>query len=420
MFSIVFELTGIFITLIIILLYAANGRIRREPYRAVSICMTFNILTMFFDLLALYFRYQTGTAAWYGVRITNFLSFFCSFTSCEKLYDFFTEYMDQHVKMPRKSNRVIHWITVTMYVLLVLNIFCPIFYYFDPQYTRADFFAISQLPGLIMIWFCIYYTVKYRFYLKGYEIFAVSLYFSIPFIALLVQIRVYGLAILGFAGSVSGSIIFLFLQLEHEGAIAAAQRDMMEKQISVSVSQIQPHFISNALNTIQYLCTTDPEQAGEITGNFAQYLRMNIDSYSIREPVDFTTDLKHLDHYLCIERLRYPDIRFIYRIDTTDFKIPPITLQPLVENAIRHGVRHMEENGVIEISTREAGADKAVIRISDNGAGFDPSVKPSDDRSHVGLENTRERLKIMCGGTMEVQSAPGKGTVVTITVPKNQ
>ncbi len=417
-FSAVFELSGIFITLLIIMLFITNGAVNKTPYRTVVLCMIFNIAAMASDLLALYLRYETGALNYYGVRIANFLGYFCSYTASALLYAFFSDYIDRHVKISRMPKRFVYVFTLIMDLLLVVNCIYPIFYDFTPQYTRGRFFVISQLPAFVIIGICLFYMVKYRNYLKPYERFTITLYFLLPVAAVFIQMNFYGLAITGFAGSVSGSIMFLFLQMDQEREMARKERDLMEQQIAVSVSQIQPHFISNAMNTIQYLCITEPEQAAMITGKFAEYLRMNINSYSICHPIDFTEDLKHLDLYLSIQRLRFPDIQYIYHIEAEDFQIPPITLQPLVENAINHGVRKLEENGVIEISTeRDGKTGNAVVRIRDNGVGFDPMQPLSNDRAHLGIANTRERLKLMCRGTLEIQSRPGEGTLVTLTIP---
>ena len=117
--------------------------------------------------------------------------------------------------------------------------------------------------------------------------------------------------------------------------------------------------------------------------------------------------------YADIEILRFPNIRVEYRIEDAQFRIPALTIQPLVENAIRHGVRSRED-GLVTISTvREAGAHR--ITVQDNGVGFDP--KHQQDESHIGLQNVKERVERMCGGTVIVESEIGAGTVVTLLIP---
>ncbi len=191
-----------------------------------------------------------------------------------------------------------------------------------------------------------------------------------------------------------------------------------QARFSVMISQVRPHFVSNVLNTIQYFCETDPRSAGMITEKFARYLRNNLKAAVLEEPVAFEEDLEYLDNFLSIEKIRFPEIRFLFSIQEKDFKVPPITLQPLVENAIMHGVQFLEEGGTIQISTyRDQAQGTYVISIKDNGMGFQSEKPGSDNSTHIGLENTRYRLKTMCSATMEIQSTRGKGTEVMIRIP---
>ncbi|MDO4647107.1 MAG: histidine kinase [Eubacteriales bacterium] len=197
------------------------------------------------------------------------------------------------------------------------------------------------------------------------------------------------------------------------------QRRISEQaRFSVMISQVRPHFVTNVLNTIQYFCETDPPKASMITEKFARYLRNNLKAAVLEEPVDFEEDLECLDNYLSIEKVRFPKIQFLFDIREKEFKVPPITLQPLVENAIMHGVQYLEEGGRIEVSTyREPEQGKYVIRVRDNGMGFQSEQPGIDRRVHIGVENTRYRIKTMCNGTMEIQSTSGKGTEVLIKIP---
>ena len=122
--------------------------------------------------------------------------------------------------------------------------------------------------------------------------------------------------------------------------------------------------------------------------------------------------------YLFIEQLRYGDsLNVVFDIEVTDFYLPPLTIQPLVENAVKHGIGGKEDGGTVTVSTRNHG-DCVMILISDNGIGFDPDAVAPQDRNHVGLENVKNRLRLMCDAALEVQSAPGAGTTITISVPK--
>ncbi len=205
--------------------------------------------------------------------------------------------------------------------------------------------------------------------------------------------------------------IWLHLQFvrEHEEDLKAQQR------IRIMMSQIQPHFLYNALSTIQVLCHTDPEKAAEITGDFSSYLRRNLSSLEEPGLIPFEKELEHTRAYVQIEETRFPSIHVDYDIQDSDFSLPPLTLQPMVENAIRHGVR-IRENGIIRIVTRRKDGCHEIL-IRDNGIGFDVAKLDAEDRSHVGLRNVRKRIESMCAGTLTVESRPDEGTAVTIRIP---
>ena len=109
-----------------------------------------------------------------------------------------------------------------------------------------------------------------------------------------------------------------------------------------------------------------------------------------------------------------------YQIGSTDFELPPMCLQPLVENAVRHGIRRNPGGrGTLILASAEK-PDCYEITVRDDGLGFDQNRQPERDRSHVGISNVRERLRLVCGGTLEIASEPGKGTSATIRIPKRQ
>ena len=197
------------------------------------------------------------------------------------------------------------------------------------------------------------------------------------------------------------------------------ENELLQNQISIMLSQIRPHFLYNALVAIQELCHIDPETASEAVGEFSNYLRGNLDSLSIKKTIPFERELRHVENYLSLEKKRFGDkLNVVYDIGARDFQIPALTLQPIVENAVRHGVTKREEGGSVTISTRETKAED-IITVTDDGVGFDSSCAPKyDERVHVGIENVRSRLLSMCGGSLSVQSKPGAGAVAVITIPK--
>lgn len=213
-------------------------------------------------------------------------------------------------------------------------------------------------------------------------------------------------------------IIRLKRQYEQEIEYQKMQKELYEARVSIMVSQIQPHFLYNSLTSIAMLCTKDPQTAKTATINFADYMRENMNSLKESKPVPFTQELEHLKKYLMLEQLRFGDMLNIeYDIKTTDFYLPQLSVQPLVENAVKHGVGMKENGGTVKIATREENDCFKVI-ITDDGVGFDPNAVKNDGRSHVGMENVKQRLKDMVGGRVVIISEIGKGTTSEIIIPK--
>ncbi|MBP3792712.1 MAG: histidine kinase [Ruminococcus sp.] len=197
------------------------------------------------------------------------------------------------------------------------------------------------------------------------------------------------------------------------------QKELYDAQVQIMVSQIKPHFMYNALSSIAILCKLDPQTAYEATVTFSKYLRGNMDSLKQTEPVPFERELEHLKQYLYIEKLRFADkLDVQYDIRSTDFVVPMLSIQPIVENAVKHGVGMKREGGTVKIASNE-NENGYEITVSDDGVGFDVDApKKEDGRSHVGMENTKKRLRDMCNAEITVTSTPGKGTTVQIIIPK--
>lgn len=200
-------------------------------------------------------------------------------------------------------------------------------------------------------------------------------------------------------------------ELEHE---------VEKANMAVMISQIQPHFLYNALNTIKSLIRRDPKKAEQAVIDFSYYLRGNMDSLTHTEPIPFETELAHVKYYCDIELLRFSDkLKTEYDIQEKKFCVPTLSIQPIVENAIKHGVTKKPEGGTVRISTASDDKDY-IVTVKDDGVGFDPSaIKEDDGRSHVGIQNIRYRFENMMHATVSIESEKGVGTCVIIRIPKN-
>ena len=205
-------------------------------------------------------------------------------------------------------------------------------------------------------------------------------------------------------------------ELEMEKIVLNAE--LAESRISTMMSQIRPHFIYNTLGSIEQLCKLDPPKAGDLVHNFAKYLRGNFGELDNPKPILMSQEMEHVHHYISIENVRFPDMTFTFEMNSEDFHIPALTVQPIVENAIKHGLMKLPKGGTIHVVSYETDTDYC-ISVVDDGAGFDTNVL-IDERKHLGLRNIRERLKVMVNGTLEIESTVGIGTKVLVTVPKEE
>lgn len=219
------------------------------------------------------------------------------------------------------------------------------------------------------------------------------------------------------------TMMFLYGEQEMQLAeknrlLAENERQLTESRIATMISQIQPHFIYNTLGTIGQFCLEDPEKAADLVQEFSLYLRGNFTELDNSMPIRISQEIEHVRHYVGIEQIRFPDMQVEYDLQAGEFLVPALTVQPLVENAIKHGLMGLEEGGKVVISTYET-KEAYVVCVKDDGVGFDQAVL-SDGQPHVGIKNIRGRLEAMCGGTLTIDSTPGCGTMAQIMIPKEE
>lgn len=194
------------------------------------------------------------------------------------------------------------------------------------------------------------------------------------------------------------------------------EAELKESRISIMLSQIQPHFIYNTLGTIERMCLKAPQKAFDLVRNFSLYLRGNFSELDSVTPIRFADEIKHVEYYVNIEKVRFPDMSIEYDVEATEFVLPALSVQPLVENAIKHGLMRLETGGTVKIHSYET-PTHFCVEVTDDGVGFDTDA-PVDEKKHVGLRNIRGRLKAMVNGALVMESKPGVGTKAIIMIPK--
>jgi two-component system LytT family sensor kinase len=205
---------------------------------------------------------------------------------------------------------------------------------------------------------------------------------------------------------------------EHEMEEKELQRQLIEARLDALRMQLNPHFLFNTLHTISALIHENPEAADRVVARLSELLRLSLDQSKAQE-VPLHQELAFLDRYLEIEQTRFAERLNVQRdIDPAvqDALVPFLILQPLVENAIRHGIEEREEKGRLAISARQANG-VLELTISDNGNGLNDQADVL--REGIGLSNTRSRLRHLYGDKqkLELQSAPGGGLQARITIP---
>lgn len=302
--------------------------------------------------------------------------------------------------------------------LLIFTQFSGIIYAVDDQnrYTRGPLFFLLVIPPTIIMAMILMALWNRRKWLTPREKIAFSVYSVVPMIATILQIFSSGLQIIVIGTVLATIVMYSFIIMDQTEQYHKQQNENAQMKIDILLAQIQPHFLFNSLTTIRYLCRNDPALAEEAVAKFTEYLRHNMDSLQTDMPIPFEKELNHVKEYLALQQIRFGDeLKVEYDLEYTDFKIPTLTLQPLVENAVSYGIRKNESGtGTVRIRTRKE-SDHVEVIVEDDGPGFDARKIPEEkERSHTGLKNVRERLKRVSDGQLQIDSEPGKGTKVTM------
>ena len=306
---------------------------------------------------------------------------------------------------------------VLFWILMLGGQYTDVFYYIAPdhQYTRGSLFPLLMAPLALIMLLTIAALFKRRKQLSN-RIFAALLIYLLP-TALLIILYMFAPVdiFLSLWMVLCAQTMFGLILTDNIEQFVRQQQEIAHQRASVMVLQMRPHFIYNTLMSIYSLCNQDPGKARQVTKDFTDYLRKNFTAVASENLIPFSAELEHTRAYLAVEQAQYEEMLTVdYDTPFIRFRLPPLTLQPIAENAVKHGIDPYAGPLHISIRTRQT-SDGCEITVENNGAGFDPAA--NDDEPHIALANIRQRLQMMCGGELTIAPRDGGGTVVKVTIP---
>ncbi len=415
----VFNMTVCLMGILILTIHVVNILTKQEKRKDEWVFLNFFLFTIFHFATYLTFS-LVKTHYTSNAFIIAFYTVFYMMNNAEVFL--FYLYSREYMGLEPKRKRLLDHLNLTLFAAFLLadlvNVFTGIFFTAEGGlYLRSKTMILSQGYQFIMFITVFILTVTHS-KLNLREKTAFGLYCALPVVAIILQNVFKGYAIAYASIIIAIEMLFLFLSVQKNINLALEKEKNKDAQIKLMLSQIRPHFVYNSLSAISTLIPLDPERAQKALDDFTEYLRSNLSSLTAVRCISFEDELKHIKTYVALETLRFQSrIKVVYDVQVTDFFVPPLTIQPIVENAIKHGILQKIEGGTLCIKTRET-ESAFIVEIADDGVGFRTEEINFDENKHFGLKNIQYRLAKMCHAELSVMSEKGKGTTVTVTFPK--
>ncbi len=405
--------------------YAIHQRLSKLFIFALFCMAVYLISNWIMYFLYEYFGFER--AGWY-----NFLLDFLNANSSTAYYAllilftcYIREYLSFHFTIPRYPIPITIIVGSVYAVLWTVSAFNGMFIEITSEGVKhGKLYVLGQLGGYVILIVNVIMIISARKYLQKNQEIALFTFVFFPVLGVLLRPLMPDIALMPLALLLSLFSTFIHIHLSTVHEVQRKENEMTEARMRIYMSQITPHFLYNSLNSIYYLCEKNTSEAQQAIEDFSEYLRINIDSMTEDKLVNIGREIEHVRHYLSLEKIRFQDeLNVEYEIENKDFMIPPFTLEPIVENAVRHGISKKEGGGTVKIYIGES-INNYIIRIEDDGVGFNSSeeitLKGENGRGHIGIQNVRDRLWYACEGTMKITSQPGVGTKVEIHLPKTR
>ncbi len=419
--NVTLEVLGCLVFLTIIASICINKDTKTKNGKVFFWLIVVHFVALFSDLILWLLGNSPGVARHHILQICSFLTF----ASSGVISFLYILYIFAFISRKQKIKKTLLYISLAISSIIVIAVFVSLFngmfFYTDSDnyFMVGRFIKICYVLVIMVDSISIIILVKYREILHNKEFFMFLSFALIRIAIYIIQPHIMDISLIYAVSIFPILIIYVNIQSQKNKQLKI---EMMQDRYDIAMSQIQPHFLFNALVAIDRLCVTDPKEASKAINEFALYLRGNLDSISSRESVPFSKELVHVKNYLSLEQRRFGSrLNVEYNLNVTDFKLPPLTLQPIVENAVTHGVSQKVEGGTIVISSDETEASWC-ITVNDNGAGFDMDSVQNDsvNKKHIGIKNARDRLFVLCGGELFVESVKDEGTTARIVIPKGE
>lgn len=318
----------------------------------------------------------------------------------------------------RKSRlfRVILGMWLVYAALLIYTQFSETIYYYDPEgiYHRGPLYPLLLVPPVLIMAVNLAGLWRRRVWLNQKQYTALLIYLLLPAVGMVMQIFFYGILSIALCTVAAALVMLVFLLVDQQEQFIRQTEENAQKEFDIRILQMRPHFIYNALTSIYYITEADTEKGLGVLRDFAIYLRRVFDNVTQRKPIPFKEELEHTRAYLSVETVRFEgQLKVVLDTPHTDFLLPPLTLQPIVENAVKHGMDPETELLTVIIRTRAVNGGSE-ITVENDGADFVPMLEGEEG---VGLASTGVRLRRMCGGNLKIAPRDGGGTIVTMWIP---
>lgn len=395
------------------------SRVRNRLFLRKAIALLLAQILMQLGEAGIWYWNGNPANAWL-IKLCCFLSFGMGLVVTTLFVYCFVDILERQGRVNRLPVDCVAGLCTVGFALVVVSFFNGIFfdvnaagYFIDGPYAHwVSYFDIINFAVIVL--FVFYY--RQLLTLRGFGM--LLIYCGLHLGAILLEDIWYPVP-LYLASTLALMVMFNFFHEALAEEYLEKEKELMESRITLMISQIQPHFLYNSLNSIYHLCDMDAKLAQQAIGNFSEYLHHVLGSLKRISPVLFDQELQNVKAYLELEQLRFDDLRIVYQIEASNFFVPALSVQPLVENAVKHGICSKEEGGTLVLTTREQAGFFEII-VEDDGVGFDITKLKDDGEIHLGVQNVKQRLEAMVGGSLEIMSTPGVGTTAIIRLPKER